>query len=116
MILPQLKAMSTTYNEHKTKYRKLKQAGFVVRERLKKAEREMQAMLDERDSQANDESEARHIEQQMQIERDKLEAERREMDKLQENKEQIDKEYRRAKQSLALKQREAMHKIDNQVS
>jgi len=37
MILPQLKAMSTTYNEHKAKYRKLKQAGFVVRERLKKA-------------------------------------------------------------------------------
>ena len=35
------------------------------------------------------------------------------MDKLIENKEQIDKEYRRAKQSLALKQREAMQKIDN---
>ena len=35
------------------------------------------------------------------------------MDKLIENKEQIDKEYRRAKQSLALKQREAIQKIDN---
>jgi hypothetical protein len=50
MILPQLKAMSTTYNEHKSKYRKLKQAGFVVRERMKKAEREMQSMVDERDN------------------------------------------------------------------
>jgi hypothetical protein len=53
MILPQLKAMSTTYNEHKNKYRKLKQAGFVVRERIKKAEREMQSMIDERDNIAN---------------------------------------------------------------
>lgn len=89
--------MSTTYNDHKHKYRKLKQAGFVVRERLKKAEREMQAMLDERDSQANNDSEVRHIEEQLQIERDKLHKERHEMDKLRENKEQIDKEYRRAK-------------------
>ena len=53
MILPQLKAMSTTYNEHKNKYRNLKQAGFVVRERIKKAEREMQTMIDERDNIAN---------------------------------------------------------------
>lgn len=97
MILPQLKAMSTTYNEHKNKYRKLKQAGFVVRERLKKAEREMQAMLDERDSQANNDNEVRHIEEQLQIEKDKLQGERHEMVKLRENKEQIDKEYRRAK-------------------
>jgi hypothetical protein len=41
--------MSTTYNEHKNKYRKLKQAGFVIRERIKKGEREMQAMLEDHD-------------------------------------------------------------------
>ncbi len=35
------------------------------------------------------------------------------MDKLIENKEQIDKEYRRAQQSLALKEREMLYKIDN---
>jgi len=39
--------MSTTYQEHKVKYQKLKQAGFVFRERLKKAEREMMAFSEE---------------------------------------------------------------------
>jgi hypothetical protein len=39
--------MSATYNEHKSKYRKLKQAGFVVRERVKKGERELNAMLED---------------------------------------------------------------------
>lgn len=47
MILPQLKAMSATYTEHKAKYKKLKQASFVLKERLKKAERELQSLLEE---------------------------------------------------------------------
>ena len=86
MILPQLKAMSTTYNEHKNKYRKLKQAGFVVRERIKKAEREMQAMIDERDNIATNDIQVRSIEEQLQVEKLKLNKERQEMDKLIENK------------------------------
>ena len=48
MILPQLKAMSATYGDHKGKYRKLKQACFVIKERVKKAERELDAMMEER--------------------------------------------------------------------
>jgi predicted nuclease with TOPRIM domain len=44
MILPQLKAMSATYSEHKTKYKKLKQASFVLSERLKRAIREIDAL------------------------------------------------------------------------
>lgn len=31
MILPQLKAMSATYTEHKAKYKKLKQAGAIIK-------------------------------------------------------------------------------------
>ena len=38
------------------------------------------------------------------------------MDKLLENREQIDKEYRRAQQSLALKEREMLYKIDNMTN
>ncbi len=34
MILPQLKAMSATYREHKGKYKRLKQAGWVLGERI----------------------------------------------------------------------------------
>ena len=116
MILPQLKAMSTTYNEHKNKYRKLKQAGFVVRERIKKADREMHAMLQDHDKQAVNHTQVRHIEAQLQGERDRLQAESKEMDKLLENREQIDKEYRRAQQSLALKEREMLYKIDNMTN
>ena len=44
MILPQLKAMSSTYTEHKTKYKKLKQARFVLSERLKRATREKESL------------------------------------------------------------------------
>lgn len=47
MILPQLKAMSATYNEHKGKYKKLKQASFVIKERVKKAERELEALIED---------------------------------------------------------------------
>jgi hypothetical protein len=35
------------------------------------------------------------------------------MDRLNENRDQIDKEYRRAQQTLALKEREMMYKIEN---
>ena len=38
------------------------------------------------------------------------------MDKLLENREQIDKEYRRAQQSLALKEREMLYTIDNMTN
>lgn len=76
MILPQLKAMSTTYNEHKGKYRKLKQAGFVVKERLKKAEREMHAMLDERDRETTNDIHVRQVDEMLLKERDKLAHER----------------------------------------
>lgn len=48
MILPQLKAMSATYGDHKEKYKKLKQACFVMKERVKKAERELEGMKMER--------------------------------------------------------------------
>lgn len=48
MILPQLKAMTTTYNEHKAKYKKLKQASFVITERIKKAEKDEAHLLDEK--------------------------------------------------------------------
>jgi hypothetical protein len=34
--------MSATFNEHKLKYKKLKQAHFVLKERGKKAERELE--------------------------------------------------------------------------
>lgn len=44
MILPQLKAMTATFEEHKRKNKKLKQALFVIRERTKKAERELDEM------------------------------------------------------------------------
>jgi uncharacterized protein (DUF342 family) len=47
MILPQLKAMTTTYNEHKQKYKKLKQAAFVLVERSKKAEKELDQLQEE---------------------------------------------------------------------
>ena len=47
MILPQLKAMSATYSEHKAKYKKLKQASFVLRERVKKAEAEFHKLSEE---------------------------------------------------------------------
>ncbi len=47
MILPQLKAMSTTYSEHKGKYKKLKQATYVIRERIKKAENEFSKLSEE---------------------------------------------------------------------
>jgi len=97
MILPQLKAMSTTYNEHKAKYRKLKQAGFVVRERLKKAEREMLAIHHEKNTQAESDFRGMQIEEELQRERDRLHREKLEMDKLVENRDQIDKEYTRAK-------------------
>jgi hypothetical protein len=46
MILPQLKAMSATYTEHKDKYKKLKQACFVLRERIKKAQRELEKTIE----------------------------------------------------------------------
>jgi len=36
--------MSATYQEHKAKYKKLKQASFVLSERLKHATREMDAL------------------------------------------------------------------------
>lgn len=45
MILPQLKAMSATYTEHKAKYKKLKQACFVLRERIKKADKELEGYI-----------------------------------------------------------------------
>lgn len=45
MILPQLKAMSATYTEHKGKYKKLKQASFVLRERIKKADKELEGFM-----------------------------------------------------------------------
>lgn len=47
MILPQLKAMTATYNEHKQKYKKLKQAAFVLSERHKKAEKDLELLKDE---------------------------------------------------------------------
>jgi len=47
MILPQLKAMTTTYNEHKQKYKKLKQAAFVLTERHKKAEKDLEHLKEE---------------------------------------------------------------------
>ena len=48
MILPQLKAMTTTYNEHKGKYKKLKQACFVLKERLKRAEKDLENLIEEK--------------------------------------------------------------------
>mgnify|MGYP001807071670 CR=1 FL=1 len=48
MILPQLKAMTTTYNEHKNKYKKLKQASFVLKERVKRAEKDLEALNEEK--------------------------------------------------------------------
>ena len=45
MILPQLKAMTTTFGEHKSKYKKLKQAYFVLNERCKKGEKDLDEMI-----------------------------------------------------------------------
>ena len=39
--------MSTTYTEHKGKYKKLKQASYVIRERIKKAESEFTKLSEE---------------------------------------------------------------------
>lgn len=58
-----------------------------MRERIKKAEREMQSMLDERDSMATNDIQVKSIEEQLQLEKEKLHNERNEMDKLIENKE-----------------------------
>lgn len=58
--------MSTTYQEHKLKYKKLKQAGFVFRERLKKAEREMLALSKEQSKLHAIQQHALVIEQDMQ--------------------------------------------------
>jgi predicted nucleic acid-binding Zn-ribbon protein len=44
LILPQLKAMSATYTAHKLKYKKLKQASFVLSERIKRAKRELEQL------------------------------------------------------------------------
>ena len=40
--------MSATYNEHKSKYKKLKQACFVLKERVRKAEKELSVLNEER--------------------------------------------------------------------
>lgn len=40
--------MTTTFNEHKNKYKKLKQALFVLKERHKKAERELEELNHEK--------------------------------------------------------------------
>jgi hypothetical protein len=47
------------------------------------------------------------------VHRHSLEKAQEEMDRLNENRDQIDKEYRRAQQTLALKEREMMYKIEN---
>ncbi|CDW87247.1 UNKNOWN [Stylonychia lemnae] len=121
MILPQLKAMSTTYNEHKQKYKKLKQASFVLKERIKKAEKEHQTLTEERSkfqSQFHLGSQVRHIEQEILILNERINQEQQEMDRLNENASQIEKEYRRAQQSLLLKERELLRKYatDSQKS
>jgi len=70
MILPQLKAMSATYVEPKAKYKKLKQASFVLKERLKKAEREMQGLIEEKNKQNAQQSVLGSQIKAMEVERD----------------------------------------------
>lgn len=92
--------MSSTYTEHKNKYKKLKQASFVLRERIKKAEKEF-VKLTEEATQAQ-RSETSVVKQLATIEHDlnesnsMLRAENEEMERLRENADNIEKEFRRA--------------------
>eukprot|EP00347_Sterkiella_histriomuscorum_P005305 403357110 len=118
MILPQLKAMSTTYNEHKQKYKKLKQASFVLKERIKKADKEKISLQEEKSqyqSQFQLGQQIKHIEQELISLNQQIINEQQELDRLNENASQIDKEFRRAQQSLLLKERELMRKFGNET-
>lgn len=109
--------MSSTYTEHKNKYKKLKQASFVLRERIKKAEKEF-VKLTEEATQAQ-RSETSVVKQLATIEHDlnesnsMLRAENEEMERLRENADNIEKEFRRAQQILLSKEREVQKRLSN---
>jgi hypothetical protein len=48
MIIPQLKAMTITFNEHKDKYKKLKKASYAFNDRVKKGDKELQELLEKK--------------------------------------------------------------------
>jgi hypothetical protein len=66
--------MTLTYKEHKAKYKRLKQAAWVLGERIKKAER-----VD--------------VEDEIRLWQSRLDKENEEMDRIVLNKEQIEREY-----------------------
>jgi len=74
MIAPQLKAIAATFNEHREKYKKLKQAAYILEEREKKAERE----LKERKQQEESKQEQSKREEELRYKLERLESAERE--------------------------------------
>ena len=79
--------MSATYSEHKAKYKKLKQASFVLSERLKRAIREMDALQQEKDAMNGTAQSQAAIQFEREVEglQTRLNKERDELNRLEEN-------------------------------
>jgi hypothetical protein len=111
MIVPQLRAVSQTFNDHRVKYKKLKQVRHALgskesqtRHLIEKKQVEMERRLEDRDNS----SKISLIEGEIQNMVQRLRKEEKGQKAHQENGQQLEREYRRAQQTLNLKQREVL--------